>query len=348
MPKATYSLLPVFGTPPFRRWARVIPGSSRLTTLRIARLLLILAATRLAQPAEKYELRGQLFPSAGKAVVVLSGVTAPFSAQARTNGEGQFRFKNLDPGSYAVWVFVQFMEDTQRTVEVDPNHCDAKRRVTVTIQLTSIPPSVMTLQERHTVPLKRVTVPRAAKSEYDQAKILLGKNDIPSATRGLERAVEIAPQFAAAWNDLGAIAFRSGNYLDAERFFRKALDLEPRTYSYLVNLGGALLKQERPEEAMEYNLLAIASRPIDPQALAQVGINFALLRMYDSALTYLRRAKRFDPGSPWFPQLFLARIYLLRSDRAAAIGELEDFLARHPNVPEAREARLNLEKLRAP
>jgi Tfp pilus assembly protein PilF len=203
------------------------------------------------------------------------------------------------------------------------------------------------LEGRYTVPMARLSVPRAAKKELDQARVLLNKNDVAAAIGRLEKAVEIAPQFAAAWNSLGVIAAKSGRYEDAELDFRKALAAEPGTYVPSVNLGGVLLKLARPDEAFKYNLMATGARPHSAQAVAQMGINCMILGMHDYALTYLKEAKRLDPGSASFPQLFLARIYLQRSDRTAAIGELEDFLARHPDTPEAREARLNLEKLRA-
>ena len=58
------------------------------------------------------------------------------------------------------------------------------------------------------------------------------------ALASLQRAVEIAPEFAAAWNNMGTIAYQSRNYLRAEECFREALSADPSAYEPLVNLEG--------------------------------------------------------------------------------------------------------------
>ena len=77
----------------------------------------------------------------------------------------------------------------------------------------------------------------------------------------LKKAIALAPQFSAAWNHLGTIAYQTGLYAEAEADFRKAREADPDSYAPLVNLGGVLINLGRWSEALEYNLLAVRGTP---------------------------------------------------------------------------------------
>jgi tetratricopeptide (TPR) repeat protein len=103
---------------------------------------------------------------------------------------------------------------------------------------------------------------------------------------------------------------------------------------------------ERPEEALQYNRFAAERSPNNALANFQLGMNYYLIEQDDEALKYLNAAKSLDPAHYANPQLPLSEIYLKRGDRARAIGELEDFLARHPDAPNAPKVREAVAKLK--
>jgi tetratricopeptide (TPR) repeat protein len=202
------------------------------------------------------------------------------------------------------------------------------------------------LERGNTVSLRELTIPDRAWKEYAAAQKKLGENDAAGAVRHLQRAVELAPQFSAAWNNLGTIAYQSRKYAEAERNFREAMKQDSTAFEPVVNLGGVLLNLGKYKEALEYNLQSVQDRPDDALANAQLGINYFYLGNGDEALKYLRIAKRLDPSHFSYPQLVMAEIYLRRSDRARAIKEFEDFLARHPDAPNAASVRERIERLK--
>jgi Tfp pilus assembly protein PilF len=159
----------------------------------------------------------------------------------------------------------------------------------------------------------------------------------------LERAVDAAPQFSAAWNTLGVIAYQTQKYDRAEECFRNAVEEDPQSFEALVNLGGVLVTVRKLDAAMDYNLRAVLARPNDALANAQLGMNYYLLRENDLAEKYLERTRQIDPASFTHPQLLLYQIHLGRGDRQTAAG---DFLQRHPDWPGAGEMRQTITKLR--
>jgi predicted Zn-dependent protease len=304
-----------------------------------------LAATLLNAAAREFQVNGVVVPAAAGVAVILSSADSPFIARMVTHPDGRFRFRNVAPGEYAVWVSVPDVGEVLQTVAVGPSFAAPDGRIAITIPLSAAQAVPSIAPSRHSVSVRELTIPDPARKEYAEAVKLLGVNDARGATRRLEKAVSLAPQFWAAWNDLGTIAYRSGRYSEAETFFQKAHEQAPEAFDPVSNLGGVLLNLGRYQEALEYNTSAVRQRPRDVLANSQTGLNYFLLNRLDKALTFLKEAKRLDPFHFTHPQRFLAEIYLRLSNRAAAAAELEDFVTRHPDGPEAASARRQLAEL---
>ncbi len=299
----------------------------------------ILSAVLLWGAEDRYELRGRLEPPRERVLVTVDGSTSPYTASVTTDSRGRFRFPGLTAGPYTLKFYVPGLDEIRQTVEVSRSLAGKSGRVEVVIPYDPSGPGRQALERRHAVSARELSLPAAAKREYQTAQTLLGKNDVEGATRRLEKAVEIAPQFIEAWNNLGTIAYHANRFQDAERFFRTALEHEPGSYTPSVNLGGVLLSLRRYTEALDYNRYAVGQQPRDALANVQLGMNYFYLGRPDPALKYLLEAKRLDPNHFSFPQLFLAEIYFGRGKPAEAVAELEDFLRRHPDAPQAEAAR---------
>ncbi len=321
-------------------------------------VLLMVAVAQAVSPAarqaerlphqRKLELRGQLEPPA-RAAVSLYGAITPFMASTASDANGRFRFRNLAPGAYTVSVTVPGRGEIRQTIEVGPSLADSEGRVSLTIPFQpSAVAASEAIERKHGVSVRQLRIPDRAQREYQQAQQKLSERDVAGAIRRLERAVELAPHFVEVWNHLGTIAYQSSRYPEAEKYFRKALEQDPGAYSPLVNLGGVLLNLKRYPEALAYNKEAVRLRPDDALAQSQLGMNYFALGEEEQALKHLTTAKNLDPAHFSQPQLLLAEIYLRRNDRAAAIRELEDYLARHPDAPDAGAVRRGVEKLKRP
>ena len=312
------------------------------------RWALLLLAMTLDTPAQtvRYELRGHLAPPA-QASVWLHGAITPFEDSALADENGNFRFRDLLPGAYTLGVFVPGRGELRRTIEIGPSQADKKGRVELTVELhdSELEPGD---SARHSalVSATELSIPDQARREYDEAQKKLAKREVESAAAHLKRAVELAPQFAAAWNNLGTIAYQSREFSQAEQCFRKALAADPNSYMAAVNLGGVLINLTKFDEALDYNRHAVLTHPNDALANSQLGMNYYYLDKLDLSKKYLTLAKQLDPAHFSHPQLMLAQIDLRRQDRAAAVSELQEFLQYHPDSPEATKVKENIAKLR--
>lgn len=292
--------------------------------------------------ADLFEIRGTLVPAV-QASVALHGSTSPFHASTLAGPDGRFRFRNIGQGTYTLIIFVPGQGETRKTISVGPSTADPKGRIELVVRLDE---SRMTPDRSHVVSLRDLAIPQKARDEYRNASRRLESRDVAGAIAHLQRAVEIAPQFAAAWNFLGTIAYQTQRYADAEKYFLRALEADQNAYEPVVNLGGVYVTIGRFDEAWKYNLNAVLRRPNDALAQSQMGMTYFGLGRYDLAEKYLLEAIRLDPAHFSHPQLTLAEIYLRRGDNRRAADVLEDFLRRHPDNPARDSIRDAISRLR--
>ena len=299
----------------------------------------------LALRCSGYELTGSLEPPAA-VPVFLHGATYPFESSTVSGADGRFHFGKLPTGTYTLVISTAARGEAVQTIELSPGTVDSKGRLDLILRLDdSRLESDGGRTTRATVSATVLTIPDRAMKEYEEAQRCLSRRESDCASAHLLRAVELAPRFTAAWNQLGTVAYQTRRYSDAETDFRKALDTDPEAFSPLVNLGGVLLNLRRPQEALGYNQRAVGRRLIDALANSQLGLSYFYLNQADLAEKFLKIAMRLDPAHFSHPQLTLAEIYRGRGDRLAAIEMLRDFLKQHPDSPRDADVRQEILEL---
>lgn len=310
-------------------------------------LAILLASGALAFSADPtFQLDGRVTP-AGRATISLFGATTPFRAAALSDENGRFQIKKLLAGTYTISVFLPLKGEARQTVEIGPGTADEHGRVLLDLRLKESDfVYADSARRRHSVSASELAIPDKAQREYEDARAALAKHDSDSATRHLERAVELAPRFSAAWNEMGTIAYQTRRFDRAEQCFREALRLDPQAFEPLVNLGGVLITLHKLDEAWRYNGYAVLARPNDALANAQMGLTYFEMGSFDLAVQHLEKARRADPAHFSHPQLVLAEIHLRRGEKAEAAEALEDFLEHHPDWPQADRMREKIRELR--
>lgn len=295
--------------------------------------------------ALQYEVAGRISPQ-GIAQVTLFGTSQPFAASAESDGDGRFRFKKIEAGSYTVAVMMAGRGEARRTIEVGPSTANSKRRVWLDLNFTENDFTLGEAARRQAVTATQLAIPEKAMRDYADARRALSRHDVEAATRSLEHAVELAPGFSDAWNELGTIAYQTRRYDRAAECFRRALLADPTAYEPLVNLGGVLINLHQLDEALDLNLHALLTRPNDPLANSQLGLTYFEVGDYDLALKYLARTVSLDPAHFTTPQLVMAEIHLRRKDHHAAADDLVNFLKYHPDWPRAAKMKAEIEEWR--
>ncbi|MFA7060077.1 MAG: tetratricopeptide repeat protein [Pedobacter sp.] len=85
--------------------------------------------------------------------------------------------------------------------------------------------------------------------------------DFKSASTSFQRALELNPSYAPSWSGLAGATNEEHHFHEAEKLWRKALELVPDSYVYLHNIAVVLKTRGRACEAKSLCCRAIAEAP---------------------------------------------------------------------------------------
>ena len=296
-----------------------------------------------------FELRGSLLDNMGRPFhggnvsMQLSQPNGPVAFRTVADSKGRFKFKKIPAGIYVLSAVVPRLSRTKRTIEIGPSFADHKGRIETSLQIKPRPPRAAFFQ----VTADQLSVPESARADFEKARQRANARDWREAAQLLRNALQTAPQFSAAWYELGLIDSHEGRYLEAADDFREALRHQPEYYLAVISLGGVLLAQGNVTEANPVNERAVRMRPDDELAHAQLGYGYLLAGRLAEAETHLKRTIALDPAHYFYPQILLADIYRRRNNPAAEAHQLEEFLRLHPDSEKARDVAAVLKQLRS-
>src|SRR5713101_9775120 len=116
------------------------------------------------------------------------------------------------------------------------------------------------------------TVPRSkSASPLSTAKAQLARGDLNSVEGTLWGILASEPANEQALLMLGVVRGRQQRYTEAEALFRRVLQLNPKSIVASRNLAGALLAQDKPDDAIQQYNQAIQLSPQDSDLKIEVA-----------------------------------------------------------------------------
>jgi tetratricopeptide (TPR) repeat protein len=149
------------------------------------------------------------------------------------------------------------------------------------------------------------------------------KEAYPRAKEAALKSLEIDGTLAEAHTSLARIkAEYDWDWSGAEREFQRAIELNPSYATAYQWRGSVLTTMGRPEEAMANYRRALELDPLSPIINAALGQAFYYTRQYDQAIEQLQKTLELDPNLG-VARAFLALAYLQKSMNKEAIAEFE-------------------------
>ena len=110
------------------------------------------------------------------------------------------------------------------------------------------------------------------------------------ALETLKEALQLNPDSAAGWNNLGIVCRHIDKLDEARAAFERAYRLNPEQADPLVNLGAVCLRQGDPGNALQYLQLAMELLPGHPAVHANLALTYAVFGRLEEAEDALRLA----------------------------------------------------------
>ncbi|MFM7449525.1 MAG: tetratricopeptide repeat protein [Leptolyngbyaceae cyanobacterium] len=212
--------------------------------------------------------------------------------------------------------------------------------------------------------------PNSAEAYIQRGVAYHRKGDLSAARRDNDRAIELlqsaikgnggrsTPQIndkmASAYNNRSHVYFDLDNYQQAESDARQAITLKPQLLRAFTNLGNALYKQGRVNEAIQEYTRVIQQQPVDLNLLAGTYTNrgnvYQTLNQMDLALKDYNQALKIDPT---YADAYFNRAIMLerQSNLTQAARDFEQAAAlygKQGNVELQRQASEQANRLRQP
>ena len=150
----------------------------------------------------------------------------------------------------------------------------------------------------------QVDAPAAAQTHYLRAKIWGAQNQIDKSIDELEKSIQLRPEYAEAWSDLGGMRRLALDSDGAVQALEKAVALNPHDSTAQYRLGQLYLQDGETLKALDHLKVALLGDPSDPASLYSL----------DRAL---RKAGRLEEAKPIEKQLAELRA---KSDHASTVA----------------------------
>ena len=187
-----------------------------------------------------------------------------------------------------------------------------------------------------TISLTSMAAPKDAMHAYEKAQRL--RQDKPAeAEKELNKAVQVYPQFAAAWTLLGDM-HRSQERFDLARDeYGKAAFADPQFVNPTYGLTMIAMQEKKWEEGarLSEQVIKMNAMAFPVTYLFNAAANYNLQK-YDLAEENAKKFKAVDTQHE-HPDvcLLLSNVYSRKQDYAGAAREIRDFLTAMPNAPDA-------------
>jgi len=247
-----------------------------------------------------------------------------------------------------------------RSRPYDPATADV---CSVTIRLKGYQTLTATLRNDATVVLKRTDIhqgstvsatalnaPEPAKKAYGKGVNAMNDEKWDAAQKNFEKAVEIDPEYAQAWSDLGEVLQKKSQPTEARAAWEKALTADPKYIRPYVQLAILDLKEKRTEDAAAIAGKAVAMNPLEfPELYFYNAVANYNLKHLDVAEYSARRATELDSAHE-IPraEVLLGSVLVAKGDRAGGVQHFRKYLELVPKAQDAEQIRKAIAQLEAP
>ncbi|HLY92057.1 MAG TPA: tetratricopeptide repeat protein [Candidatus Angelobacter sp.] len=197
-----------------------------------------------------------------------------------------------------------------------------------------------------TISVTSMAAPREAMKAYEKAQRL--KQEKPAeAEKELDKAVQIYPQFAAAWMLLGELHRQRERLDEARTEYARAMAADPQYVNPVYGLATIAMQEKKWDEAVQRT----------EQVVKMNAFAFPLAYFFNAAANYnqqkfdaaeesARKYKTLDPEHS-HPDvcLLLSYVYSRKQDYAAAAREIRQYLAAVPESPDAESLKSDAKRL---
>lgn len=201
--------------------------------------------------------------------------------------------------------------------------------------------------EGTTISATSLHAPKDARKAYDKGREALRKQKWADAQKQLEKAVQVYPEYAAAWYELGRSLEQQQQVDKAKEAYAKSLAADGKFVNPYVQLAGIAAQEQKWKEVADTTDRIVRLNPVDfPGAYFLSSVANYNLKNLDAAEKSAREGIKADTRHR-FPKInhILGVILAQKGDFSAAAGFMKDYLRFAPKASDAEFVKNQLAQL---
>lgn len=198
-----------------------------------------------------------------------------------------------------------------------------------------------------TISYASLNAPKDASRAYEKGREALKKEKQPEAEKQFRKAVELYPGYATAWYELGRMDEARNQTKEASENYRKSIEADPKFLSPYLNLCNITAHSGDWAQTLDLTDRALRLNSIEfPQAYYYNAVANLNLRHLDEAEKSAREVEKLDTRKN-FPKLgqLLAAILIEKQDYQGAAKSMRSYLEANPEAKDAAQVRARLAEL---
>lgn len=173
--------------------------------------------------------------------------------------------------------------------------------------------------------------------EQQQIHRLIKQGQFEKALQACFDNIEAAPEEVENYINSGILLAEAGEIDKAERFFQRAIELQPDNGVIYYNLANVYFNEARFQEAIKLYQLAIGKQLETKDVYFMLGMSFVQLEAKDKAIPFLMRASEMDTEFEDLEAQFQYALVLCEHEMfEQAVPLLERILEKAPNHADAQ------------
>lgn len=174
-------------------------------------------------------------------------------------------------------------------------------------------------------------LPSIAQACYARGMLQGTSGQSNDALNSFRAAIEFAPTFGAAYQQLGIIQLATGRVSDAVGTYKKAVEVQPANADAYYGLGLSYIQEKEYNNAVAALNSALRLRPSFGEAYYALGSAYLSLNNHRAAVDALKGAIKYLPTSPR-AHFALGESYVQLGDRTNALAEYEQLKKLDPDL----------------
>jgi tetratricopeptide (TPR) repeat protein len=266
-------------------------------------------------------------------------------ADTFSDGTGQAVFRSVRGGNYKVRISgVGILETISESFTIDP-------RDRFQVQYVHVRSAETTAEanggQNKPISAAELNVPDKARKEFDKGTEAMAKSHWDEAEKHFEKATEIYPRYASAFNNLGVVAINRNNAPAARSYFQQAINFDDHLASAYLNISKLDYNEHRLKEAQTPLAKALALDPMNVEAMLLMAASQLSTGGFDEAIAYAHKIHTLPHEKFAISHIIAARACEQSKKIPQAIGEYRLYLQEAPQSPLAQGARDAMARLQS-